>query len=147
MSLIKFVTDEDFLSYYRQLEVPTKICIKCNRELPENRFSLRDRGAYRRTECNECRSYAVKITNKLREENEVPEGHICPICMGTAEEVAGLGGKNNVTFCLDHDHATNLPRGFLCHPCNRGLGAFKDDIQKLRRALNYLEDFQKKHNL
>jgi hypothetical protein len=27
----------------------------------------------------------------------------------------------------------------VCHHCNTGLGAFKDDINRIRNAVNYLQ--------
>ncbi|MBG88427.1 MAG: hypothetical protein CMO80_16210, partial [Verrucomicrobiales bacterium] len=29
-------------------------------------------------------------------------------------------------------------RGWLCHKCNRGIGAFSDSVEGLQRAINYL---------
>jgi hypothetical protein len=60
------------------------------------------------------------------------QGGRCAIC-GTADP-----GTVRGTWCLDHDHATGLPRGFLCVFCNQGLGRFRDDPTLLAAAIAYL---------
>ena len=64
---------------------------------------------------------------ELEEENG---GH-CEICGKTAEE-------NGKKLAMDHDHGSGKFRGFLCHLCNIGLGAFLDNPQILRKAIGYL---------
>ena len=60
------------------------------------------------------------------------QGERCAIC-GTKE------GKNSMP--LDHDHKTNKNRTILCHWCNKGLGQFFDDADKLRKAADYLDSW------
>lgn len=40
----------------------------------------------------------------------------------------------------DHCHDSDQPRGVLCHHCNTGLGAFRDDPERLARAIEYLKN-------
>ena len=55
----------------------------------------------------------------------------CEIC-GEKESVVG-------TLHIDHNHSQNAFRGLLCSTCNTGLGQFKDDIQRLLSAIEYLK--------
>jgi hypothetical protein len=61
--------------------------------------------------------------------------------------VSGQGGKKNTPWCVDHNHETGQIRGVLCHQCNRGIGAFKDNIERMKRALNYLEEHERKKDV
>lgn len=44
---------------------------------------------------------------------------------------------------IDHCHKTGVVRGILCFRCNLGLGNFDDNINKLKRAISYLERSKK----
>lgn len=50
-----------------------------------------------------------------------------------------LCGESHSKMVIDHCHTTGKVRGVLCDPCNVGLGHFRDDIERLKNAINYLE--------
>jgi hypothetical protein len=55
---------------------------------------------------------------------------VCAIC-GKAEEKKRLA--------VDHCHNTGKIRGLLCGMCNTAIGKLNDDVQLLRKAIQYLE--------
>ena len=55
------------------------------------------------------------------------QGGVCAIC--------GRPDPEHV----DHDHDTGAVRGILCFNCNGGLGQFRDSVDALRAAADYLE--------
>ena len=118
----------------------TRTCAKCGKEKPVDSFRFRDRGASRRHECRPCENMLVKERREIRKSiPPPPKDHICPICKKTAEESKGKGGKGLGPWVCDHDHKTKKFRGYLCHNCNRALGGFGDSIDRMLRAIKYLE--------
>lgn len=89
---------------------------------------------YRLARGKRIRSYGISVQDyeSMLEE----QGGTCWICKGTNDLMA---------LCIDHDHKTNLVRGLLCNLCNRSLGLMNDDVNRLRRAILYLES-QPIHN-
>lgn len=43
-------------------------------------------------------------------------------------------------MCFDHDHATGKFRGWICRKCNLMLGHAEDNVDTLRRAVEYLQN-------
>ena len=82
------------------------------------------------------KKYGISV-EQFNEMLDVQRG-MCAICSITLTK--------QTSMCVDHDHACcptsqacgKCVRGILCHACNRGLGAFKDNIQYLQSAINYL---------
>lgn len=58
------------------------------------------------------------------------QGGVCAICK---EKPKGS------RLSVDHVHGTDQVRGLLCNLCNPALGLFKDNPDRLKRAIEYLE--------
>lgn len=43
------------------------------------------------------------------------------------------------SLAVDHCHVTGKVRALLCHHCNTGIGNLRDDVELLRKAIDYLE--------
>ena len=60
----------------------------------------------------------------------------CPICLISKEEHLKRHGR---FLYVDHCHQKGKVRGILCDHCNNGLGRFKDNVEFLKRAIEYLQ--------
>jgi hypothetical protein len=56
-------------------------------------------------------------------------------------------GKIPKKWCLDHDHCTDEFRGWICEPCNTGIGRLGDDVEGIVKALNYLLNAKNRNRL
>ncbi|MDP9437502.1 MAG: endonuclease VII domain-containing protein [Actinomycetota bacterium] len=55
----------------------------------------------------------------------------CAVCMLPLPE-------NTMEIHVDHCHGTNRVRGILCRGCNMGLGGFRESVDALSYAIEYL---------
>lgn len=144
-------------------------CSKCERLLPLTEFAVK-RSSHTKlaARCNRCRSKPA-VTWNLRYPERVKaaqrrfiesgnarlgrlrrqygldaadfaswarrQGDVCAICREPGSSTRGA------RLHVDHDHSTGLVRGLLCTNCNRGLGYFKDSVERLIDAAEYLERF------
>ena len=119
------LTSENFHRNRRTVSGFVVYCKPC--QLAINREFFHRSGG--RAEYNYLSRYGItlaEVEQKLAEQ----DGR-CAIC---GNPIALSDKTTNV----DHDHLTNIVRGILCSPCNRGLGAFRDDVDRLMSAAAYL---------
>jgi hypothetical protein len=62
----------------------------------------------------------------------------CAICGSTDP------ARKDGDWDVDHDHATGKVRGLLCHHCNIVIGSAQDNIDTLKAAIVYLEQWQER---
>jgi hypothetical protein len=137
----------------------THLCTKCDTVQPITEFPSRIRPGNKNTNnwCRSCTKVYNKEYHKKRKEQdkdwradyylkqkygitrEEYDGMLeerqgkCDICQST--ESFHQSGKMQV----DHCHESNKVRGILCFRCNTALGAFQDNTELLKQAINYLE--------
>lgn len=96
-------------------------CVRCHKQW---RRDHERRPKYYYSKSN---NKVAKISPEKRLEMAEEQGWSCLICK---QVVARL--------YLDHCHGTGRIRGLLCLHCNSGLGSFRDDPERLQRAIEYL---------
>lgn len=137
MSMAEF---DELLALHKKIgqDNTMKTCSKCKETKSLDDYSPSGGGTYKRSECRKCSNKLSKERKALRKEFGLPSaGYACPICQRVESEVATDGG-NAGAWVVDHNHADGSFRGWLCHKCNRGLGAFEDQTERLIRAIHYL---------
>jgi len=124
-------------------EFSKKICNVCHKlkktkEFAKNQNAINNRSV-RRPSCKDCRikmeGAGVSRTDRIKwlKEKPVNEPFVCPICK--KRTIAGVTSK----VVLEHDHRTGKPGGWICDSCNTGLGRFKDDVELLKSAIEFLK--------
>ena len=92
---------------------------------------------YREKNPNKNRNYQLKrnynLTPEQYDEMYSNQHGRCAICGVHQSELA-------FNLAVDHDHETGEVRGLLCRKCNSGIGYFKDDMELINKALDYLKE-------
>lgn len=65
----------------------------------------------------------------------------CAICNLEETQVSNINNKV-LSLSLDHCHLTNKVRGLLCHKCNKAIGLLQDNIELLKKSIEYLEKYK-----
>lgn len=127
----------------------TKICRYCNKEKDKNLFtknkSYKDGYA---TICLQCaKEYAANkrkdinflISERAKKFNTTFD-HIYKLY--DSQKICQICGNIDYRRMLniDHCHKTGKVRGLLCDSCNKALGLFKDNVENLNKAIEYLKN-------
>lgn len=130
-----------------------KQCITCGHKKIKTEFYRQSSKTLKlRTECKLCNNKRRRIwakNNLLKERSfhyknryglslkdynllSKAQRHKCGIC-------SSKQGEHKRSLSVDHDHNTGKIRGLLCLHCNTALGGFKDNIDLLDKAKDYLQ--------
>ncbi len=106
----------------------TKICVYCHVEKDISEFPKHiGHKDNLDTRCRVCVKKQAKIRAELYK-IAPPKPDMCECC----------GKKPSKHMTLDHDHADNTFRGWICDRCNVGIGLLGDDMEGVTNAMNYL---------
>lgn len=109
-------------------------CKDCHLEYYRNRWKDAD-PSYRDARKESSRKYILSQYGLTQEDYDTMlkgQGFVCAVC-GTEPESGNLA--------IDHCHKSGGVRGLLCKQCNAAIGLLGDDVEGLRRALSYLENY------
>lgn len=102
-----------------------KMCRECHKKTCNDRWHSRSQ-----VDRWSSRAYKYSVTKEFLVELREKQNGKCAIC-----------GEIPITkrsLHVDHCHKTNSVRGLLCHGCNTGIGALKEDAGILLNAIKYL---------
>lgn len=120
------------------------VCNNCGITQPITQFQQMQSGEIKR-KCRTCARNQSNLIKKLRQIHPYPDkNYSCPICERTIKEISKRGQKKLQNWVLDHCHDTETFRGWLCHHCNTGLGAFSDSLDRIKKAVIYLNKHKEK---
>lgn len=128
-----------------------KICLSCHRLKPLGDFAVNQTNrageSTTRPRCKECfeTESGPALSQKVRAEfsrqvGAPTNGDLwrCSCCRKYS--IAGVTAKTVV----DHDQERHLPRGIICDSCNTGLGRFKNGMDHLADAADYLRRYEER---
>jgi hypothetical protein len=88
---------------------------------------------FRRADKNTKLKIKFGITLEQYEEMLERQSGVCWICKRPEPTRA---------LAVDHDHTTGAVRGLLCTACNNMLGTARENVDALKRAIRYIEEFK-----
>ena len=146
------------------MESTTKTCKVCGLIKPTDEFYRASDQRYLQPDCKAChveasrryyhrlppeakarriatikaRKYGMTLDEMLAYVEQHDDN--CDICGQPDTTHRNATWTRQLTF--DHDHDTGRLRGMLCSQCNLALGRFGEDVELLRKAIDYIERFR-----
>lgn len=124
-----------------------RVCTKCKiyKKWIEFGFASKSRTG-RSARCDECRRKEQKKRGDAykawqryglldTEYQDLMKTQNCAVC----DCILIDGNTSPNARHLDHDHKTGKVRGVLCSRCNKGIGLFDDNVERLIQAAEYLK--------
>lgn len=115
----------------------SKFCSKCNQTKLLSDFGKhKGRKLGLADHCKTCRNQIAilqrfNITQSQKESMLIQQNYCCAICKVPQSTLS-------IRLAVDHCHIAGKIRGLLCCNCNHALGKFKDKIEFLQAAIDYL---------
>lgn len=136
--------------------VPGKACATCGKTKPLSDYTARSRSNDgRQYQCRLCvsvynrgpRKAHPRPVEQLRAESLKKKHGITPVeyqrLLSLQGHRCGICGtdtpRGHGAFHVDHDHATGVIRGLLCHSCNVGLGHLRDNVEAMANGIAWLQ--------
>ena len=104
------------------------------RTLTDDKTPEQSRKIRRKNLASAIRRYGITV-EQFEQMMERQQG-CCAIC-GDPPDPNGVKAASRLH--IDHDHNSGQVRELLCNHCNRGVGAFRDDPDIMRKAIAYIE--------
>lgn len=103
----------------------------------EKRKKARQEWGYKNREYIFSKQSGISMQAGLYNELLIKQDYKCAICKNP-ETIMSRKRDKVKSLSIDHCHKTKKIRGLLCHKCNTSLGAFMDNIELLKNAIQYL---------
>lgn len=109
------------------------LCRDCSNKKSKRYYLLNKQMHIKKVAVYKSNHKAKVIASRLKiNESEVQaildaSNSLCAIC------------HRKTKLVVDHCHSSNKVRGLLCNSCNKGLGFFEDNVERLSSAIKYIE--------
>jgi hypothetical protein len=121
---------EDFVKRSNRHTGRQPYCKECH-----NKNTKENRNAFVMKDYDLKKAYGITM-DQYNQMSTEQEGK-CKICN---VHISEINHKKKKHLCVDHCHKTKKVRGLLCDKCNRGLGLFSENTDRMKRAIEYLTD-------